>query len=197
MLYTTLNLLHDRRACSKRYAHFRRATKECAYGRDDPIPLSKVLEVNGLEDALWCLDATTTPDKAAKLARLFACNCAERALPVFERQCPGGQSPRQAVETARRYAVGEATCEDLDAAYYAAWLVVEETPARAAQIAASAAMFTTVRPITVVTQFSSRKAAQAIALKESCVERPGATGAAGNAEREWQIRKFAEMLEEA
>jgi hypothetical protein len=48
--------------------------------------------------------------------RLFACDCAERALGMFEAQYPDDMRPRRAIETARRHANGEATVEELAAA---------------------------------------------------------------------------------
>ena len=53
-------------------------------------------------------------------ARLFAGWCARRVLPLFERQRPDDKRPRAAIETAEQYARGEATAEELDAAWYAA-----------------------------------------------------------------------------
>jgi len=52
--------------------------------------------------------------------RLFACLCAEQALPFFERVCPGDERPRKTIEVARRFANGTATREELDAAWDAA-----------------------------------------------------------------------------
>lgn len=56
-----------------------------------------------------------------RTARLFACDCAERVLPVFERQYPDDHRPRTAIETARRFAEGQATAEELATARAAAW----------------------------------------------------------------------------
>jgi hypothetical protein len=55
-----------------------------------------------------------------KNLRLFACWCAEQVLPIFEKDDPDDKQPRQAIETARRYANGEATAEELAAAWAAA-----------------------------------------------------------------------------
>src|SRR5688572_9854045 len=41
--------------------------------------------------------------------RLFAADCAERALPLFERSHPTDERPRSAIAVARRLARGEAT----------------------------------------------------------------------------------------
>ena len=56
-----------------------------------------------------------------RLERLLACDYAEHVLPIYERQYPDDQRPRQAIETARRYAEGQATQDELTAAGDAAW----------------------------------------------------------------------------
>ena len=53
--------------------------------------------------------------------RLFACDCAERVLPIYEAQHRDDQRPREAIAVARRFANGEATRDALDAARAAAW----------------------------------------------------------------------------
>src|SRR5690606_17865329 len=50
-----------------------------------------------------------------RTARLFAADCAERVLPVFEFCCPGDMRPRRAIDVARAFADGQATVEDLAA----------------------------------------------------------------------------------
>ena len=55
-----------------------------------------------------------------KTARLFACYCARDVLPLFEAKYPNDNSPRAAIETAERYANGEATIDELSAAWAAA-----------------------------------------------------------------------------
>ena len=56
-----------------------------------------------------------------RTARLFACDCAEAVLHLHEEKYPGDDRPRMAIETARRYARGEATTKELAAARDAAW----------------------------------------------------------------------------
>ena len=53
--------------------------------------------------------------------RLFACDCAEQVLPIYEKDYPHDKRPRKAVETARLFAEGKATQKEWDAARYAAW----------------------------------------------------------------------------
>ncbi|MGF1506401.1 MAG: putative immunity protein [Anaerolineae bacterium] len=53
--------------------------------------------------------------------RLFACDCAERVLPLYEAQNPADAEPRRAVEIARRYAQGTATIQEVDLALIATY----------------------------------------------------------------------------
>lgn len=48
--------------------------------------------------------------------RLFLCDCAERVLLAFEKEHPGDERPRKAIEVARRYARDEATDEEIEEA---------------------------------------------------------------------------------
>jgi hypothetical protein len=78
-----------------------------------------------------------------KTARIFAYWCAEQVLPVYEKQYPGDNRPRTAIETARRYAEGNATMEELAvaraAARSAAWAAEWSAVSAAARDAACAA----------------------------------------------------------
>ena len=51
-----------------------------------------------------------------KSARLFAADCAERVLPIYEKDYPDDDRPRKAIQAARDYANGKITEEELDAA---------------------------------------------------------------------------------
>jgi len=100
-------------------------------------------------------------------ARLFAADCAERVLPLFEAQCPDDTRPRQAIETARRFADGLASREELATARGAAW-AADSAPYSAAYSAADRAY-----------RAASRAADSA---------------ADSAAERQWQNAHLAEML---
>jgi len=52
--------------------------------------------------------------------RLFACDCAERVLPIFEKAYPNDSRPRVSIETARKFANGRTTREEMAAARDAA-----------------------------------------------------------------------------
>jgi hypothetical protein len=103
------------------------------WGEDDPIGLDVVLDVLGPAEALWALRCVRPEDEAERdqIARLFACDCAERALPIYERDYPGDLRPRAAIAVARRFAAGEATPGELAAARAAAREVAWEVSAKA------------------------------------------------------------------
>ncbi len=78
---------------------------------------------------------------------LAACACAETALPTFEKKYPNDKRPYEAIETARKWAGGEASIEDVrkastaaaDAAYESYEADAAYEAAAAAYTAASAA----------------------------------------------------------
>jgi hypothetical protein len=55
-----------------------------------------------------------------RVARLFACDCAERVLPIYERDYPDDKRPRHVIEVARLFAEGKTSDRELDAARDAA-----------------------------------------------------------------------------
>ena len=122
MLYTTFRLAHEAGAC---IASYKKMAKTLGginkFGRDTPIPLTRILEVCGLNNALWVLRCMTDQTAADKLARIFACDCAERVLPIYENQYPENNRIRNCIKVARQFALGKATKKELDAARAAAW----------------------------------------------------------------------------
>ena len=84
---------------------------------DEPLSIRTILESNGVEDAIWALRAV---DDHKREIRLFAADCAESVLHIYEDAHPDDDRPRKAIEAARRYANGEISEEELDAARKAA-----------------------------------------------------------------------------
>ena len=74
-----------------------------------------------------------------RTARLFAADCAEHVLPLFERDYPHDGRAREAIRVARAYAEGHATVEELAAAGAAAWAAARAAAGDAARAAARAA----------------------------------------------------------
>ena len=107
MITTTLNRIREHQPCTDGWA------KLLAYlgktkADDDPLPYAVILKSNGLDDALWCCRAEP---QYAKEWRLYAVWCARQVQHLTT-------DPRSiaAVDVAERFANGEATQAELDAA---------------------------------------------------------------------------------
>ena len=184
---TSFRLLHDAGACKERYRFLAKALGGIkAYGRDTPITLLQILNVNGLDDALWALRACPDSDT---FARLLACDYAEHVLRIFETQYPDDDRPREAIAVSRRYARGEATDAELSAARDAAGAAAGSAArdaARDARAAAGAAEGAAAR--------DAARDARAAARDARAAARD-ARAAARDAEREWQEQHLRELLE--
>lgn len=101
-----------------------------------PLPVLTVLESNGIDDALWVLDYAV---KDRRICRLFAADCAEKVLHIFEAERPDDDRPRRAIEVARDpSATDSERCDAGDAAWDAG-AAVGATARDAARAAARAA----------------------------------------------------------
>jgi len=183
MLHTTFRKAKEAGACSLEYNKMAEAlggVKE--YGADTPVPLDKVLDICGLDAALWCLCCVIEP--ADKEIRLLACDFAEHTLSIFEEKYPNNKRPRQTIEISRKFAEGETTREDLAAA--------GDAPAVARAVAGAAA----VDVLAVARAVAGAVAGDVwdAALAARAVARDAAWDAAWAAENQWQEKKFREML---
>ena len=102
-----------------------------------------------------------------RTARLFACDCAERVLGLFESKYPDSR-PRTAIEVSRRFAVGDASRAELDAA----WVAARDAARDAARVAARDAAW----------------------VAAGVAARGAARGAARDAERKWQAERLVRYL---
>jgi len=153
-----------------------------------------------ISDRLWVVLRQEVLDD--KTLRLFAFACAERVLPIYEVSYPDDMRPRNAIETARRYADGEATKEELeaavdaarDAARAAAYAACAAAAARAAWDAAYAAC--AVYAAGDAARDAARVAARATvwAVQDAAC---AVQGAAQHNERQWQVDTLIAMLEKA
>ena len=80
-----------------------------------------------------------------KSARLFAADCAERVLPIYEKEYPDDDRPRKAIQAARDYANGKITKDKLAAAWDAARAAAWDAARAAARDAAWAAAWAAAR----------------------------------------------------
>ena len=101
---------------------------------DEPLAITTIIDSNGLDDAIWCLQAVEGYDKEI---RLYAVWCARQVQHLLT-----DQRSLDALDVAERYANGDATDAELTAARDAAWAAawdVARTADRIAALAASAA----------------------------------------------------------
>ena len=98
---------------------------------DDLLPYARIVEINGLDDALWCCEVEPKYDATW---RLFAVWCARQVQHLM-------QDPRSlaALDVAERFARGEATKQELAAARDAAGAAAGDAAGDAARAAAWAA----------------------------------------------------------
>lgn len=107
---------------------------------DEKVELSVILNLLGIRNAIWAL--RSLDNNADKDIRLFACDCAESVLYIYENIFRNDDRPRKSIEVARQYANGKATLEDLQssskaarasAAYAAAYAVTDVAAERKKQ----------------------------------------------------------------
>jgi len=146
--------------------------------------------------------------------RLFAADCAERVLPIWEKKYPGDLRPRQAIEAARLFADEKITPKKLaaaraaardaaraaagdaagDAAWAAAWAAARAAAWDAAWDAARAAARAAAGD---AAWDAARAAARAAAWDAAGAAAWAAAGAAAwDAECEWQTKRLLESLGE-
>ena len=113
-------------------------------------------------------------------ARLFAADCAEHALPVYERRYAEDARPRRAIAAARAYARGEIDAAALAAARDAAWAVARDAARDAAWDAAWSAAWDAA--------LAAARAAASDAASDA------ALSAARDAERTWQTARLIAYL---
>ena len=145
---TTLNKLSNHKPCTPSWDEGLKYLGKTEPD-DEPIDILDILEVLGLDDALWSLRAVDGYDREF---RLFACWCAARTLPVFEKEYPDDKRPREAIRVSSRFANGKATKEELattwDATWDAAWAAARDAAWDAARAAAWDAAWAAARDTT-------------------------------------------------
>ena len=128
-MITTLNQIRAHGPCADGWRKLlANLGKTCA--DDEPLPITTVLDSNGLDDALWCLRAVPGHDREK---RLYAVWCARQVQHLLT-------DPRSmaALDVAERHANGLASDDELDAASDVAWAAARAAawPARGAARAA-------------------------------------------------------------
>ena len=130
MLFTTLNKIRECGPCTdgwqKLLSHLNKTSAD-----DEPLPFSVIVESNGLDDALWAMRSAPEYDREW---RLFAVWCARQVQHLMK-----DKRSIDALDVAARFANGEATHEELSAAWDAALAAAWDAARAAARAAAWAA----------------------------------------------------------
>lgn len=143
MICTTLNRIRANSPCENGWRKLLAGLGKTE-ADDEPLPYARIVEINGLEDALW---ACRAEPQYKKEWRLFAVWCARQSL-----KYTGDWRAVAAVCIAERYAHGMATDNQMRAAWhaadawsaaraavYAVWDAAADAAARAADAAARGA----------------------------------------------------------
>jgi len=127
MIYTTLNRIHRHSPCPNGWRVLLEHLGK-KKGDREPVSFSAVLICYGLYDALLC---TRAEPKYARKWRLFGVWCARKVQHLMD-------DPRSiaAIDVAERYAHGNATDDELEAAHTESWKAVQEAPSGTASAAA-------------------------------------------------------------
>ncbi len=134
MMKTTLKAIRDNRPCADGWAKLL-DTLGAKPDDEREVTLLEILDSNGPFDCLWAFRCVGGFDREK---RLTACYMARCVLPIYEAEHPGDLRPRTAIETAERFASGQATADEL-AASWAASRAASWAALRAASLAASEA----------------------------------------------------------
>jgi len=177
-MHTTLNKIRAHEPCTdgwkKLLKHLGKTEAD-----DEPLNIKTILESNGLEDALWCLQAVEDKDKEI---RLFAVWCARQVQHLM-----ADQRSLDALDVAERFANGLASEEELRDAGDAA-LAASRAASRGAALAASRAASRAAR--------ADGDAANAAALSAAWAAGDAAGDAAQAATKEAQAKKLIEICED-
>jgi len=111
MICTTLNKIREHSPCAdgweKLLKHLGKTNAD-----DEPLPLLIILDSNGFDDCLWCLRTVPEHDREW---RLFAVWCARKVQHLMK-----DERSIMALDTAERFANGNATQKELTEAWAAA-----------------------------------------------------------------------------
>jgi hypothetical protein len=203
MLTTTLTLLRQHNACKDRYSHLRKALGK-GYG-DKPIAIVKILEINGLDDAIWALVAVPEEQISERgiLSRTFACRSV-RETPLADGRCVWDlltdERSRAAVVAAENFVAGKISANDMAAAWAAARDAARDAAWAAARAAARAAAWDAAWDAAWAAAWAAARAAAWDAAWDAAraaawdAARAAAWDAAWAAARDAQLKIFEEIF---
>ena len=200
MIYTTLNRIRGCGPCQDGWEKLLTGLGK-THADDEPLDFLQILAINGVSDAIW---AMRVEPQHERVWRLFAVRCAREVQHLMT-----DLRSIAALDVAERYANGEASAEDLTAAWVAAreadweaseaamaaaWVAdaaweASRTAARAASEASASAAW-----VADAAWEASHTAAGAAAWAAGAEDWAAARAAAGVAARQTEILR--ELLEE-
>ncbi len=178
MITTTLNRIRAQRPCASGWTKLLAGLGKTR-ADDEPLPYARIVEINGLGDALWACRAEPQHDREW---RLYAVWCARQVQHLMT-------DPRSlaALDVAERYANGQATEDELRAARAAAWAA-----AWAAGAAARAAAWDAAGAADAADAAADAAAGAAAGAEGAAAG--AAAGAEGDAAREAQRIEFLRVV---
>lgn len=179
----TLQKIKDRHPCSSWWKKLLKAKGGTTADYAAEFPLSDVLDINGLDDTLWCLRCLP---KHNNLWRLYAVWCARQVQHLMT-----DKRSIDALDVAERRARGLATEAELDAAWDAA-----RAAARVAEWAAEAAKAAVAAWAAGAAAGAAGAAVAAKAAKAAVAAAGAAGAAAGAAEHKLCADDCRQMLPE-
>ena len=131
---TTLNKIREHEPCKSGWENLLKYLGKTK-SDDEPLSIATIIDSNGIDDAIWCLQAVEGYDKEI---RLYAVWCARQVQHLLK-----DQRSLDALDVAERFANGEATDDELTAAASAARAAAsaDGDTAGAARYAAEAAAY--------------------------------------------------------
>ena len=192
-IYTTLKRIKKLDPCSDELEVLYEVIGK-DFPEDKEIYFADLIKANvDIDYVMWGLQAT--PKKQKKqvecLLAAFACDCAERVLPFFEKQYPDDKRPRNAIEITRQWLRGEVTA----AAWAAAWAAARDAARDAARAASRAAAWDASMAARAAAWDATRAAAWDAAWDATrAAAWDAAWDAAWAAEKKWQLKRFAQYL---
>ncbi len=199
MITTTLAEIRAQQPCATGWRTLTTALGS-DYGDTTPLLLSRIVDTNGIAEALWAL-VRVCPD-GKRIAVEFASDCAERVLCIWEARYPDDDRPRKAIEAARggsaeayaaanvAYAAAYAAANVAYSAYSAATATVYADAAKAAANAAEAYAAANVA-------YAAAYAAANVAYSAYSAANAAYSAAYAADERAWQKCHLKELLDGA
>ena len=114
---TTLNHIRDKKPCAPGWQKLLAGLGKTR-ANNKPLQFARILEINGIDDAIWCMRAEP---QHAKEWRIFAVWCVRQVEHLLT-----DKRALDALDVAERHAYGLATNEELAAAWTTAWIAASD-----------------------------------------------------------------------